>query len=160
MRSKESLMQVQLSSTTRPRRPKIRQQDLPPGECLCDYCTAKCCKYFALPMDKPTTRQDFDFIRWFLLHDAATVFLEEGTWYLLVHTVCKHLTPDDRCGIYATRPQICRDYTTDNCEYDDTYVYDHYFETSEQVEEYMEAVLRPGKEGIRSRRPEPLAVLG
>jgi len=55
--------------------------------------------------------------------------------------------------------QICRDYTTDNCEYDDTYVYDHYFETAEQVEEYMEAVLRPGKEGIRSRRPELLAVL-
>jgi Fe-S-cluster containining protein len=144
----------------KPARPKIHKEKLPPGECLCDYCTAKCCKYFALPIDEPTTRQDFDYIRWFLLHGAATVFIEEGTWYLLVHTPCKHLTADDRCGIYATRPQICRDYTTDNCEYDDTYVYDHYFETAEQVEEYMEAVLPPGKQGIRSRRPELLRVLG
>ena len=65
------------------------------------------------------------------------MFTEEGTWYLLVHTTCKHLQSDNRCGIYDTRPQVCRDYTTDNCEYEDDWVYDHYFETSEQVGEYM-----------------------
>ena len=138
---------------------KISREELAPGECLCDYCSAKCCKYFALPLETPTTRQDFDYLRWYLLHDAATVFIEEKTWYLLVHTACKHLQADNRCGIYETRPQICRDYSTHNCEYEDSWVYDHYFETPEQVEEYVEAVLQEPGASLRGRRPELLPVL-
>jgi hypothetical protein len=38
-------------------------------------------------------------------------------------------------------------------------VYDHYFETSEQVEEYMEAVLGPTDGDIRSPKPELLPIL-
>lgn len=93
-------------------------------------------------------------MRWFLLHERASLFTEGDTWYLLVHTVCKHLQPDNRCGIYVDRPQICRDYTTDNCEFDDDWVYDRYFETSEQVAEYMEAVL-PRRRGESMRSPKP-----
>ncbi len=66
---------------------KTRREDLKPGECLCTYCTAKCCRYFALPIDKPTTWRDFDHMRWFLLHEKASVFVEEGDWYLLSHNV-------------------------------------------------------------------------
>ncbi len=139
---------------------KIDRDDLPPGACLCDYCTAKCCKYFALPIETPTERKDFDYLRWFLLHGQATVFIEDDTWYLLVHTQCKHLQPDNRCGIYMTRPEICREYSTDNCEYDDTYVYDRYFETPEQVVDYTEAIFKPLDGGsIRSARPELLPIL-
>ena len=138
---------------------KPSREDLKPGAVLCEHCTAKCCRYFALPLDTPETRRDFDFIRWYLLHDRASVFTEDETWYLLVHTVCKHLQPDQRCGIYETRPEICREYTTDNCEYDDDWVYDRYFETPEQVEEYAEAILqRPGK-SIRGRKPSLLPVV-
>jgi Fe-S-cluster containining protein len=71
------------------------------------------------------------------------------------------LLPNNRCGIYETRPQICRDYTTDNCEYDDDWVYERYFETAEQVEEYMEAVLpRKKGESIRSKEPPLLPIVG
>jgi len=140
---------------------KIRREDLKLGEVLCDYCTAKCCKYFALPVDKPTERKDYDFLRWFLLHERASAFVDEGTWYLIVHTRCKHLLPDNRCGIYDTRPQICRDYSTVDCEYDDDWVYEQYFETAEQVQEYMEAVLpRKRGESVRSPRPTLLPVIG
>ncbi len=62
------------------------------------------------------------------------MFTEDGQWYLLVHTKCKHLQDDNRCGIYDTRPQICRDYTTDACEYDDDWTYERYFETPEQIQ--------------------------
>ncbi|MEX2121225.1 MAG: YkgJ family cysteine cluster protein [Pirellulales bacterium] len=133
---------------------KMRREDLPAGDCLCNYCSAKCCKYFALPLDTPTTRKDFDYIRWYLLHGEASVFIEEGSWYLLVHTHCKHLQPDNRCAIYETRPQICRDYSIDNCEYEENYVYERYFETAEQIEEYVEAVL-PSKDPGRFRSPRP-----
>jgi Fe-S-cluster containining protein len=140
---------------------KPRQEDLKPGEVLCDYCPAKCCRYFAMPIDEPETHEDFEYVRWYLLHQGATVFTEDETWYLLVHAVCKHLGEDNRCGIYDTRPQICRDYSTDDCEYEDHWCYERYLETPEQVSEYAEAVL-PRKRGqsIRSRQPPLLAVIG
>lgn len=139
---------------------KKRREDLLPGEVLCDHCSAKCCRYFALPIDTPENFADYEYIRWYLLHERASVFIEDDDWYLLVHTVCRHLQADNRCGIYETRPQICRDYTTDDCEYEDSWVYDKYFETPEQVAEYSEAVLpkKPGK-SIRSPKPPLLPVL-
>jgi Fe-S-cluster containining protein len=139
---------------------RIKREQLPPGKSLCEYCTAKCCHYFALPIDTPESFEDYEYIRWFLLHDRASVFKDEGDWYLLVHTVCEHLQPNYMCGIYETRPQICREYSTDNCEYDDDWTYDFYLETADQVAEYTEAVLpRPKGRSIRSRKPALLPVL-
>ena len=136
------------------KRRKPHREDLASGEVLCMHCSAKCCRYFALPIEEPTSWKDFEYIRWYLLHDRATVFIEDDVWYLLVHTKCKHLGDDNLCQQYETRPQICRDYTTKKCEYEDDWVYDHYFETPEQVEEYAEAVLGPRKgRDIRSPRP-------
>lgn len=139
---------------------KPRREELRPDECLCDYCTARCCRYFALPIETPRTHQDFDYIRWYLLHQRASVFTEDGTWYLCVHTVCRHLQPDHRCGIYATRPEICRNYSTADCEYDDGYVYERYFETPEQVVEYHEALMAFKSGSTRSPRPELLPIVG
>ena len=148
------------SETVTRQRKKPPREDIKPDEVLCQYCSAKCCRYFALPIDTPTKFKDFEYLRWYMLHDRATVFVEEGDWYLLVHTKCKHLGDDELCTRYETRPQICRDYGTEKCEYEDDWVYDHYFETPEQVEEYIEAVLPPRKgRDIRSPKPEPLKVI-
>lgn len=139
---------------------QIPRSQVPKDACLCDYCTAKCCRYFALPIDSPEELKDFDYMRWFLLHDKASVFVEDESWYLLVHTDCKHLQNDNRCGIYETRPQICRDYTTDNCEYDEDSVYDKYFETAEQVAEYSEATVGQDEFGcVRTPEPPVLPIL-
>ncbi len=140
--------------TKRPPREKLK-----PGEVLCGHCPAKCCCYFALPIETPSQWEDFEYIRWYLLHDRAAVFIEEDCWYLLVHNRCKHLREDYLCDIYAARPQICRDYTTKNCEYEDDWVYDHYWETPEQVEEYAEAVLGP-RPGHGFRTPKPKCPIG
>ena len=140
---------------------KPKREEIPDDACLCDFCTAKCCRYFALPIDTPTEWADFEFIRWYLLHRQASVFTEDGDWYLMVHTDCKHLLPDNRCGIYETRPQICRDYSTENCEYEDDWTYERYFETPEQIYEYAEAILPPRRgRGIRSRKPDLLPIVG
>jgi Fe-S-cluster containining protein len=120
---------------------RLKRQDLPAGECLCSYCTARCCKYFALQIDQPTEEQDFDHLRWYMIHGKVSVFVEEGAWYLMIHNQCDHLQEDMRCGIYETRPNICRNYSTDNCEYDDDGVYDLYFETADQLHEYAVAFL-------------------
>lgn len=133
---------------------RMTRDALPKGACLCEYCTAKCCRYFCLPIDVPDTLKEYDYVRWFLLHGQSSVFVEDESWYLLVHTVCKHLQGDNRCGIYETRPEICREYTTDNCEYDEDTVYEKYFETPEQVAEYVEATVLQSEFGC-GRTPEP-----
>jgi Fe-S-cluster containining protein len=125
-----------------PRR-KFRRADLKPGEVLCAYCTAKCCRYFALPIETPTAWEDFDHMRWYIMHGKTAIFVDDDTWYLLVYGDCEHLLPDNRCGHYDERPQVCRDYSTKNCEFDDEGCYDKFFESSEQVWEYAEAVLPP-----------------
>ncbi len=137
-----------------------RRDEIPQDAVLCEYCTAKCCRYFALPIDVPDKWKDFEYIRWYLLHGRATVFTDEGDWYLMVHTVCKHLQDDQRCGIYETRPDICRAYSIDNCEYEDDWTYEHYFETAEQIYEYAEAILPPRRgQSLRSRQPPLLPVI-
>ncbi len=139
---------------------KPRREDVAADANLCEFCTAKCCRYFALPIDPPESFSDFEFIRWYLLHGKASVFIEDEDWYLLVHTVCKHLGDDHRCGIYETRPQICRDYTTKECEYEDEWTYDMYFETPEQIEEYTDARFpRKRDKQLRSRKPSLLPIL-
>jgi uncharacterized protein len=150
----------------RAERIRPRREDLREGESLCDHCTAKCCRYFALPIDTPESRQGYDYIHWYLLHERATIFVDDGIWYLLVHTPCRHLQPNNLCGIYQSRPQICREYTTDNCEFDDSWTYQQYFETPEQFAEYCEAIGRPStipgqkkRRGIRSPRPVGLPML-
>lgn len=143
--------------------PKVRphRNDLKPGECLCDYCSAKCCRYFTVAIEEPETRADFDMIRWYLVHEHTTIFVEEGAWYLLVHAVCKNLQEDNRCGIYSTRPKICASYSTENCEYDDDYTYEQYFETAQQMNDYIDARfgIKPTGAGFRSPKPEMFPIL-
>jgi Fe-S-cluster containining protein len=139
--------------------PKPRRKDVPADQVLCEHCTAKCCRYFALPLDAPEDLADFEFIRWFLLHERATIFREDDTWYLLVHTVCRHLQDNNMCGIYETRPQVCRDYSTKDCEYEDDWTYDFYLERPEQVAEYCEATLQDEYESIRSPKPALFPIL-
>lgn len=124
---------------------KPDRKDVPKGANLCEYCTGKCCHYIALPIDTPENWKDFDYIRWYLAHEDLSVFVEDKNWYLMVHRTCQYLLPDKRCGIYEVRPQICRDYTTDSCEYEDEYIYEKIFENEQQVYEYAEAVLGPNK---------------
>lgn len=139
---------------------RLRRKDIPAGETLCFYCPSKCCHYIALTIDRPRTWEEFDTVRWFLLHERTAVFVDNGQWYLLVFLTCTKLQPDGRCGIYPIRPKICRDYDTDICEFEENAVYDQFFELPEQLEEYAEALLGPREGGsLRSPRPELLPVL-
>lgn len=126
---------------------------------LCDVCSALCCRYFALPLDPPSDVRDYDNMRWYLMHENVIIFIEDGDWYLAVLTRCKHLQQDNRCGIYETRPRICRSYTTDNCEFHGMdYDYDQLFTSAEQLVEYGEKQLgrkiiyQPKKNRVAARR--------
>ncbi len=135
------------------RKKAFKRADLKPGEVLCSYCTAKCCRYYALPIDTPTTWEDFEHLRWFVMHGRTALFVDDGTWYLLVYGDCENLRDDYLCGIYETRPQICRDYSADNCEFDNDGCYDKYFESADQVWEYAEALLPPRHKPAKKSAP-------
>jgi len=85
----------------------------------CEKCDALCCKYLALEIDRPITRNDFENIRWYVSHQKTSVFIQEGKWYLNVKNRCRHLDSDGMCAIYEERPAICRRLDPDNCEYHD-----------------------------------------
>ncbi len=107
------------------------------GSILCEHCAAACCRYLALPIDKPTTRRDYDDIRWYLMHEGVSVFVEEGDWYVQYQTRCRGLGADNRCTIYETRPEICRDYEANSCDYEGgEYGYDLFFTHAKQIEEH------------------------
>jgi len=105
--------------------------------CLCDRCAALCCRYFALPIDNPDCRKDFDNIRWYLVHENVVIFVEKKQWYIGIMNRCKHLQADNRCGIYETRPQLCRSYSTENCDYHGgDYNYEHLFTSADDLWTY------------------------
>jgi Fe-S-cluster containining protein len=122
--------------------------------CLCDQCSALCCRYFVLEIDTPETRQQYDDIRWYLVHQNVFVFIEKKKWYLGIYSRCKHLQADNRCGIYETRPRICREYSTDNCDYHGgEYDWEVLFSSAEQLWAYAEERL---SERAAKRRKERL----
>jgi Fe-S-cluster containining protein len=129
------------------------------AESLCNKCSGLCCRYFALPIDNPTTAKDYDDIRWYLCHENVVIFIEKKQWHLGVLTKCKHLEPDNRCGIYETRPQICRGYSTDNCDYHGgEYDYEVLFTSAEQLRLWAIAKLK--KQGKWSPRKGRTVLLG
>lgn len=88
-------------------------------ETKCGYCPgSKCCTYVTQEIDTPRSMAEFDQLLWQLAHRNVQAYKDEGHWYLVFNTVCTHLQDDGRCGIYADRPQICRDYSNDFCEFD------------------------------------------
>lgn len=89
------------------------------SENKCDLCTpSKCCTYITHAISTPRSVEDFDTLLWQLAHQDVQAYKDEGTWFLLFYTRCRFLHDDGRCQIYTTRPQVCRDYSNDYCEFD------------------------------------------
>ena len=85
----------------------------------CDFCTdSKCCTYITQQIATPRSKADFELLLWQVSHRNIRVYQDEDGWFLLIDNPCEHLQPDGRCGIYETRPAICREYSSDYCEFD------------------------------------------
>ncbi len=125
---------------------------------MCDECGALCCQYFCFEIDEPDCFEEFDDIRWYLLHEGITVHIDEGDWYISIENKCKALDLDNRCTVYEDRPIICRRYSADDCDYTHgDYGYDELFETPEDIERYARRVL--GDEEYETERAKTIAKL-
>lgn len=105
----------------------------------CSFCKGtKCCQYITQKIPGPRSMHDFDHLAWQLAHQDVQAYKDDSGWYLLVMKACRFLQADGRCGIYETRPQLCRDYSNDYCEYDSPAEegFDLYFRSYEELIEY------------------------
>lgn len=135
------------------------QVDGPP----CHKCSALCCRYFALQIDTPASVEDFDHVKWYLIHQDTWVWVDDGDWYVQVDQKCRHLGPHNECTIYERRPQICRDYgVREKLEHPDDPLCDYFtqdvahdqeFRTLDQLEIYAKRHLAQ-LDAQRKRRSE------
>ena len=106
----------------------------------CAQCRpAKCCGYFSVEMDEPETPRDYDDMLWMLAHRSVSIYVDEGDWFLMVHTQCTFLDLETNgCRIYETRPQMCREHSVDDCEWHGPYNFDEHFHTYHELKKWME----------------------
>ncbi len=105
----------------------------------CDDCGGRCCQYTAIEIDKPTSKTDYDNIRWYLSHKNVHIFIDhDRKWHVEFRSPCENLGSDNRCLIYDIRPHICRNHGNleEECEYFDS-PYLHYFHTRVEFEAFL-----------------------
>ena len=117
---------------------KLQKVEITP-ENKCSFCKGtKCCIYVTQEMETPRSMSDFDHMLWQLAHQDMQVYKDEDGWFLIAMNKCQFLQNDGGCGIYETRPQICRDYSNDFCEYDEPAEihFEYYFKTYQELDDY------------------------
>ncbi len=105
----------------------------------CEECKSKCCKYIAIETDAPDCLDDWDQIKWLLMHEGVSVYLDnEGDWIIEVITKCKNLGPDNNCKIYDIRPDLCQNHEINSCVMNGTgKVEVLLFKTPEDVDKHL-----------------------
>ena len=102
----------------------------------CGRCTALCCSYYALEIDAPDEPEDFENLRWYILHEDTHLFVDDDAWYLQVFRKCQWLD-GNKCGRYDDRPTICREYSDELCDADGVQS-DLVFRSIEELEAYRD----------------------
>jgi Fe-S-cluster containining protein len=115
----------------------------------CGGCTALCCSYFALEIDTPDEPEDFENLRWYIIHEDVQIFVDDGDWYLQINRKCSWLD-GNKCGNYENRPQICRDYSDTLCDLDGPQS-DHTFHNIEELEAYRDTWVAEFEEKKRKK---------
>lgn len=105
----------------------------------CSKCLpSKCCTYFALAVDNPESRKDFEAMLWQVAHEKVSFYIQKNQWYMMVHNRCRFLTSANQCAIYETRPYICREHSTKDCEYtSDEYGFSEHFRSYDELLIYI-----------------------
>jgi Fe-S-cluster containining protein len=91
-----------------------------PVDNKCSRCTGSiCCTYTTEALGvAPRSKSDFKHLLWQISHQGVELYKDESGWYLMFQGRCEHLQPNGGCGIYDERPDICREYENDWCEFD------------------------------------------
>jgi Fe-S-cluster containining protein len=126
-------------------------------------CTAcgLCCSYVAVEVDAPATVKQATQLLWYVYHEGVSLYVNEDEWMVQFDTTCIHLQPDYRCGVYDTRPHICREFSEQDCEintgddgktfYTATEFLAYLAETRPRVHKIVQKSFAPPQEPARTR---------
>lgn len=104
----------------------------------CKKCNGMCCKYVALEIDTPETKEDFENIRWYVAHKNISVYVDEDRkWHIEFLTPCEFLGKNNLCEIYEKRPVICKKYNQDECLFHNDYGEKYHFNSLEDFDNYL-----------------------
>jgi Fe-S-cluster containining protein len=107
---------LQIKTTTASRKsPSLPVIANPRAQVACLSC-GLCCTYIAVEIDDPSTLRGATDILWYLYHHGVAVYFDGDEWMVQLETRCRNLQDDNRCAIYETRPQICREFDQTTCE--------------------------------------------
>lgn len=85
---------------------------------LCASCTKSlCCRYITLSIETPRSMRDFDNLLWKVSHRGIRIYRDSEGWGVQSMNSCDHLLPGGGCGIYETRPMVCREHSNEDCEF-------------------------------------------
>lgn len=103
----------------------------------CDKCEAACCRKLVIELNKPTTKEGYNDIRWYLYH-GVKVYIDKNdkTWNLEFDLKCMQLDEKNRCKIYSVRPEICKETKVSSCEKNKPDI-EVMFKTVEEFEEWL-----------------------
>ena len=92
-----------------------------PVDNKCSRCSGTiCCTYITEAIDTPRSKTDFRHLLWQVSHQNIEIYKDDSGWYLLISGRCQHIQDNGACGIYDDRPEICREYSNDWCEFDES----------------------------------------
>jgi len=72
----------------------------------CNEC-GTCCKSIVVALNMRTDRDQFELLR--MKANYVRHVMHSGRMWVLLSGQCIHLK-DNKCDIYATRPQVCKDF--------------------------------------------------
>lgn len=145
----------------RARLPLYAEQKAPkPKEASCTSC-GLCCSYVAIEVDTPKTVKQATMMLWYVYHEGISLYVNDDDWMVQFDSTCIHLQPDYRCGVYETRPHICREFSEKDCEIntgDDGKTFytagefmEHLAQTRPRVHAVVKKSFSPPAEGPRMR---------
>ncbi len=125
----------------------------------CTTC-GLCCTYVAIEIDAPSTLRRATQLLWYLYHEGVSLYASGDDWMVQFESRCKNLLPDRRCGVYETRPHLCREYSEQDCEVntDDDGIT---FYTTEALMAHLQVhYKRAHRELLKGYAPPPSAATG
>ncbi len=124
------------------------------GKMTCENCPALCCKYVSIEIDVPEDLDDFENIKWYVIHKNINVYVDEDDeWYIEFLTPCEYLREDNKCSVHEEftenpeikRPKICKEYSAEECPFHNEYKEKYTFTKIQDVEDYIENIYKKGK---------------
>lgn len=116
----------------------------------CAACPALCCEGLTIDITKPRTKDEIESLMWKLQYEGVGAYILNKRWHLFVESRCGYLGDDDLCTIYERRSDICRRHNPPECERFMDW-YDVFFETPEELQDYLEKERRRLKRRSKAR---------